>query len=142
MAKFNPSEAISCLPAGVYDATIDTVEDKQSKKGADMVVVSYTIYKPDGTTSTLKEYAVIPSGMWRVKRLCKACNASKAFESGDTGTIARELVGKNIKVTLSVAENGEFGDQNRIESYAPGAGIAAAAKSPAVPGIEESDIPF
>lgn len=154
--RYNAKDAIACLPAGTYDATVEAVTETTSKSGKEMLVVSYRIYKPNGGDTALKDYVVNPNGLWRLKRLAKAIGKTAEFESG----VFREsdYVGSNLKLDLDVEEDEQYGDKNRIAGWvskdaAPSPQPAAATKPPAqtkkpAPGgmaytpVEEEDIPF
>lgn len=58
--KYNPKDASWAIPAGWYNAVIESAEDKQTRKGDDMQVVTFLVY---GTREiTVKEYFTFGPG--------------------------------------------------------------------------------
>lgn len=146
--RYNPAEAISCLPDGQYEATVFSTTETTSKKGAPMIVVTLTVYKPNGGEATLKDYIVEP--WWKLKKLATACGRLAEFEAGEFKD--GQYVGSNVIVSLAVESSDQYGDQNRVVGYAPVArtqqaqptarSAKPAAQASSVPSIGEDDIPF
>lgn len=146
--KYDPKEAIECLPEGQYEATVTETQESVSKKGDPMIVVTLTIYKPTGGEKTIKDWIVAP--WWKLKKLAKACGRLAEFEGGEFRD--GQYVGSTLMVDLEVESSDKYGDQNRVVGYAPVArtqqaqptarSAKAAAQASSVPSIGEDDIPF
>ena len=143
--KYDPKEAIECLPEGQYEATVTETQESVSKKGDPMIVVTLTIYKPTGGEKTIKDWIVAP--WWKLKKLAKACGRLAEFEGGEFRD--GQYVGSTLMVDLEVESSDKYGDQNRIVAYSPverksaAAGPVRSAAKPSVNSeITSDDIPF
>lgn len=115
MIKYDPKDAVLCLPPGDYPATIDAVEEKQSKAGNDMYQVDFTVYTSGDKRVRVTDYIVIPSFVWKLKRLARALGMEDAFKAGSFDPASQ--VGQNIVVTLDVEEKEGYDDRNTIKAY-------------------------
>lgn len=137
--KYNKSDAIGCFPAGVYDATVEAAIETTSKKtGADMLVITFKVYSPNGREQALKDYVVNPTGLWRLKKLAKALGRMEEFDSG----VFREehYVGGNLKLELEVEEDDQYGDKNRIKAWLPSTTAAAPASATTRTTVSVNDV--
>lgn len=113
--RYDPAKAVSCLPEGEYEATIDKAEETTSKAGNDMVVLELLVY--DGSRSyRLKEH-IVEENLWKLKKIAKAVGSEEAFASGEFNP--SDYVGRNLRVALTVKEDEKYGDQNQIKSCKP-----------------------
>ena len=84
---------------GNYWATITEAEEKKSKSGNDMLVVTYSI---DGTATTIKDFFV--QGEYFNRRITKFFDAFKNIADGDFSYI--KWIGKKGAVNLGKDDNG------------------------------------
>ena len=138
--RYDPNEAVACLPAGTYPAALAKAEEVVSKAGNDMIVLTFTVYR-DGSETTIKDYAVVPKTLYRLKRLAQALNCLPAFESGDTDWIQKQI-GSTLRVELEVESDVKYGDQNRIAAYLPSDGTAPARRPVNQPSPDDETVPF
>lgn len=145
--KYNPKDASSAIPPGWYNATIESTEDRQTKKGDDMQVVTFRVY---GTREiTVKEF-FHPASLWKYKALAKALGQLPEFNQASFD--AADFLRKSIDIELLVEDSPEYGEQNRIKAFAPDgekAGVSPRPPSsqggfvpPADATIDHDDIPF
>lgn len=147
--QYDPKDASSAWPAGSYEATISKVEKSLSKANNDpMLVITYTVYgAPGGPTrgqklSDLKDFITNPpkssgrkGGLWKLRALCEAVGLGPAFTAGKLNP--KQLEGKNLIVSLTETYDAKYGDQNKIDSYAP------LDRAPLAPAAEADDeVPF
>lgn len=111
--KYDPRSAISCLPEGTYEATIEKAEETTSKAGKDMVVMHFKVYSNKGET-VLKEY-IVGETLFKLKRIAQAIGGEAAFDKGEF--VPEDYQGRNLSLELTVEEDPEFGDKNRIKRY-------------------------
>ena len=112
--KYKPEQAIACLPQGDYEATIERAEEVTSKTNKPMLVISYKVYGPHNRTIEIKDY-IVEEMLWKLKRIATAIGQMDAFNKGEF--FAADYVSHNLTLTLTVEENSDFGDQNRIKAY-------------------------
>lgn len=145
---YDPSQASSAWPAGGYEATIEKVEESLSKEKKDpMLIITFKVYgmpggPTKGQTISLKEYITAPppdsgrkGSLWKLKVLADTLGLGEKFK---TKTLRpKELNGKNLIVNLTVEESQQYGDQNRIDSYAKLERLTAVA-----PAEVDEEVPF
>lgn len=134
MFKYNPEDAISCLPDGEYTLAILKAEDTVSKAGNDMTVVTFEAFG-DTRKGKVTEYIVNPVTLYKLKQIAKALGPA-AVAQFDKGEFApEEHIGDTLRAVLAV-ESDDFGDKNKVKKYLPANGTAP--KPPA----EDLSIPF
>ena len=113
MINYNPKDATNCWPEGSYPATLIQCEEVQSKSGKDMYALTWTAYHGEAKM-TVKDWIVIPSFVWKLKKLAAAFEMADAFAAQKFNP--EECIGKNALLQLGVQEyNGE--DQNHVKAY-------------------------
>ena len=132
--RYDPKQAVACLPEDSYQATLKTAEETISKSNKDMLVISFDVYAPQGVFH-LKEY-IVKESLWKLKRIAQAVGAEASFAKGEF--FAADYVGRNLTLDLIVEESPDFGDQNRIKAYRKSTGSTPV---PSGNGAEEN-IPF
>lgn len=149
MSWYNPKDASSAIPEGWYNATIEDIEMKKTKKGADMQVVTFRVYGP--REIVVKEFFHAAS-LWKYKGLAKALGKLPEFNARQFD--AADFRNKCIDIELTVEDSTEYGEQNRIKGFAAdgehSGGSSAPRPAPAAGGgfpigdnsIGEDDIPF
>lgn len=131
--KYNPQDALDCLPEGEYDATIEKAEETTSKAGKEMVVLTYRVY--GSREATVKDY-ITEKALFKLKRVAKAIGQEAAFESGVFK--AADYEGRNLRLSL-IVKTDDYGDKNEIRGYMAS---QLGGKAKAAPLVEDSDIPF
>lgn len=143
--SYNPKDANSVLPEGEYEASILSVKEGTSQNsGAPMLTVTFTVYGEDRTPQ-LRDWIVNPSTLWKLKKLAEALGKLDEFNGGEW--LPEE--GANLRVKLSVEDDPNYGEQNRITGYLADkpSGKPRTQRKPAAAGathtpISEDDIPF
>lgn len=148
--KYKAKDAAQTVPAGVYDASIkaytETKKDgsqMQTKSGDPMCMVTFEVYVGE-RTRFVSDYFSAGTMLWKYKNLAKAIGKEDEFKAETFS--AENYIGENLQVELTVEDNGEFGEQNRIKKFMPKrAGVVARANvgkvTPDTP-IDDSSIPF
>src|SRR3990167_615490 len=116
MFQYNPKDAVTCNPPGRYQATIEKAEETESKAHNPIVVLTFKVYRPSGTTFTLTEY-IVAATVWKLKKISKVIGGEAAFDKGHFE--AADYVGRNLELDVTVEFDEKYGDQNRIKSYYP-----------------------
>lgn len=135
MINYNPADATQVLPAGDYPATLIAVEEKVSKKGNDMLELSFKAWGKD-RHSTVFEYIVFPTFVWKLKRLARAFGAEAEFEAGTFDP--EKYIQQNLTLTLDVEEQERFEPKNVIKAYGPKQVNASAITA----SDDANDLPF
>ena len=142
MFSFDPKDAkendFPVLQPGIYEAEVLSVEDKVSKAGNQMLVLSLCVFGNAGEKVRVFDYIVNPSTLWKLKSICRCL--SWEF----MGTLDEQLlVGKRFKVKLKLKPEGEFPAKNEIVHYEEGIGVPKTDAEPANSTAPTADeIPF
>lgn len=143
MIEYNPKDAVMCWPAGIYDAVLAKVDEtKKSKQGNDMYVLTFEVFDREGNGSMfVTEYAVIPTGLFRVKKFARAIGEEFAFEAGTFDPA--QYVNVALQLDLEIQKQEGFDDKNRVKAYLPKRQHASA-KAKGTPIEQEKDeaLPF
>lgn len=114
---YEAKDASKAWPAGDYDATLVKVEDAISKtSGNEMQKWTIKVYNSQGKETTIFNY-VTGAFPLSIKFLAKALGKEDDFKANRFQ--ADDYVGSNFRVTLSVEDNGEYGEQNKIKAWLP-----------------------
>lgn len=107
-----------CQMAGDYEATLAGYEEKVSKQSQKpMMVLNWKCFTPEGNEFFLKDFIVIPDGVWKVKKIAQALDKLKEFEAEifqPEEEIGCSLV---LSVGVQVDKTGQYGDQNNVKAY-------------------------
>lgn len=138
--SYNPKDADGdTFPIGDYPAVLEKVEEKTSKKGDAMLVVTLRAYNGDRQTF-VTDYIVNPSSLWKLKKVAQALGALQIFKDG-TFDLDQHL-GQNLTITLGIEEaKGDFAEKNTVKGY-KAAAPAGAFHAPKVAAEIDPDIPF
>lgn len=146
--RYDPKDAVQCWPEGTYEATIVSVEEKQSKAGNDMLVVKFRCYS-DNRQTLVTDY-ITDAMTWKLKKIAKACGMLAEFDTNQPNWYF-DLQDKNLRVVLKVDEQDGFDDKNQVRGY-EATGVASAPKpvskapakgpAPNFEPVDERDIPF
>lgn len=122
--QYDPKDAAACWPdvgpdgkPFEYTAQLDTVEEKQSKKGNDMLVCGMTVWHPDGRTQSITDYIVVPAAVFKLKQMAKALGRLADFEAGLFQP--EDHLGATFNVTLAIEQQEGYDDKNKIGKYYP-----------------------
>jgi hypothetical protein len=140
MFDYNPADATSCLPEGDATLAIIKCEDKTSRAGNDMIVVTFEAFVGD-RKGLVTEYVVNPSTLFKLKQIAKALGP-KAVAEFDAGTFdPAKHIGETFAAVLAIESQDGFDDKNKVKKYLPANGSAPAPKAPAAEADDES-VPF
>lgn len=123
--KYNHKDASDVIPAGVYEASIHSVDttDKDGKPlrtrdGVyEMQKVTFEVYVGDAARKVWVYFAASPKALFRYRMLAKAIGQSEAFKA-DTFN-AMDHIGANLRVELSIEDSPQYGEQNRVDDFQP-----------------------
>jgi len=138
--KYNPADAVNILPAGEYEAVLAKVEDKTSKKGNEMQVLTWQVFAADGKCVNVTDYIVNPSTLFKLKKLAKAVGRLPEFEAG--AFQAEQVVDCNIIVDVGIDSQPGFDDKNVIGNYKVLPTTTPAAAKPREKAAIGDEIPF
>jgi hypothetical protein len=147
MFDYDPKQASNAWPEGEYEASIEKVEESISKKNSDpMLIVHVQVYGTGptvGQKQTINEYITAPApgsgrkgSLFKLKAIATAVGMLEQFKAKTLKP--KTLVGKTVLVKLSVEEDPQFGDKNRIDSYAKLERLSAKVAA----GAEDDEVPF
>lgn len=147
--KYNAKDAVQTVPAGVYDASIksytETKKDgsrMQTKSGDPMCMVTFEVYVGE-RTRFVSDYFSAGAMLWKYKNLAKAIGKEDEFKAETFS--AENHIGENLQLELTVEDDEQYGEKNRIKKFMPkSAGAPARTHGPAkgATPIGEDDIPF
>jgi hypothetical protein len=102
------------LPAGDYDFTVTEAEEKESAKGNPMIAVKLTVYTPDGSERTVRDW--IMQGTVKLHDFCASTDLSRQYEAGELTDA--DCVGRSGRATLIIEDaKGQYGPANRVREY-------------------------
>lgn len=135
-SKFGP------WPNGVYDFEVFEAEDKTSKNGNDMLVLTLHIFNPDGHRRTVYDYLLenIPH---KLKHAAEACGLHRQYTSGSLDK--DDFYGKTGRLKLGIQpERDGYPAKNVVRDYLPAKPVNGAAVSAPVSRKVDLDdeIPF
>jgi len=136
--QYNPEDAVAVFPEGDYPAILHNVMEKTSKAGNDMYELIFRVFNGDREMQ-IKDYIVIPSFVWKLKRIAQAYGAEEEFQAGDFNP--RKWVEKSLTVSLEVEKQEGFDERNVIKKYAPRHN-GPVALVPAPTTNDKDDLPF
>ena len=118
------------IPAGMYTATINSVELKDSRSGGQYINIRYDITGPSHQGRVLFGMLNIRNpnpraeeiGLQQLGELLKAIGLEKLSDTD-------ELIGGQLQVKVDIEKSEQYGEQNRIRSYRPLANAPAATSS-------------
>lgn len=140
---YDPRDAVQCLPEGEYHASLFAVSEETSKAGNSMYVVDWSVVTSTGQAVRVRDWVVVPTFTWKLKRMAQAFGVPQQFADGrfDPG----DYIGKPVLLGLAVKDDGS-GERNTVSSWSPAPASAAPAPAPMPPNrpakLDDSDIPF
>lgn len=115
---YNPNDARKTLPPGDYTAELIASIEKTSKSGKPMLELTWRIYPDnDHPTVQLRDWVVVPDGVWKLKKLAQAWGKEAEFKSATFDPCNH--IGSNVMVALKVRQDDKYGEQNSISNYKP-----------------------
>lgn len=140
------------IPAGVYPFEVMTAEDKQSKKGNDMIEMEIRVFMPDGKERRMTDW-IMEKMAFKLFHFCAYTGLSVKYENGTLQS--HDCIGRSgyVKVGIQADKAGQYPDRNSVEDYvrAPqmkGADVVASKPAPAndAPMVRnealDEDVPF
>jgi hypothetical protein len=122
MFNFDPNDTnednnFECFPNGEYDCSVEFVESKISKAGNPMLELQVNLYT-DGLIGQrivrCFDYIVNPSGLWKLKSICRCCEWD--FEDGKIDE--QLIVGKRFRVKVKlIPATEQYPEKNQIVRY-------------------------
>lgn len=155
--KYDPKDASSVIPDGVYEATVVTITERRDdgsemkdKNGYDMMRVAFDVYVGDVTRKLSQYFSAGPSALWRVKKMAEATGLGEKFKAGKL--VPGDFLDKNLRLTLVVKDDPKYGEQNEIKVFEPTAVGARPANAGGIikrvsemqkkPVIDDESVPF
>jgi len=137
---YDPADAVTVLPEGEYNAVLEKYEEKLSKKGNQMGVLTWKVFDDASErTPFVTDYIAVPAFVWKLKKLAKSLGREQDFKDGKFQP--EDFVGTSTRVFIGVDKQEGYDDKNVIESYVAKADDEQAPKfAPA--GKGPVDIPF
>lgn len=132
------------LPNGVYDFEVIDANEKQSKKGNDMVELKIRLYDAEGAARTIFDYLVdTEGGAYKIRHFAAATGMLENYERGELR--AEDMAGKSgsCQVAIQKDKTGQYPDKNTVRDYLSDEGGAPRAAPKAKIDAEmEDEIPF
>lgn len=135
------------LPKGVYDFEIVKAEEKQSKKGNDMIAVNLKVFHGDGF-QFVRDF-LMEAMSHKLRHFAETVGLLESYDSGQLD--ANDLVGRSGKARIDIEPAGEFPAKNVVKDYGEKKKADPAAKGPLMnagpkPSSDDADpdqeIPF
>ncbi len=134
----------NCMPVGDYDFEVMSAEDKISKNGNPMIVLSLNVFDSDGRPHPMKAY-LMEKMAFQLRHFCFAVGMGAMYE---TGTLtAPECVGRTGRVSLKIEEQPGYLPKNAVRDFVvvdPNAPAApnAAPRQPMATAAGNDEPPF
>lgn len=140
MFKYNPEDATSCLPEGDATLAIKSCEDKVSRSGNDMLVVTFEAFVGE-RKGLITEYVVNPATLFKLKQIAKALGPQAVAEFDKGEFDPADHVGETLAAVIAIESQDGFDDKNKVKKYLPANGAALATKAPVAEADDPAD-PF
>lgn len=135
MFDYNPEDATSCLPEGDATLAIKSCEDKTSRAGNDMAVITFEAYVGE-RKGLITEYVVNPTTLFKLKQIARALGADAEFDAGKFDPAKH--IGETLAAVIAIESQDGFDDKNKVKKYLPKGAAAAPPKPPA----DDLSVPF
>lgn len=125
------------IASGTYDFEVVTAEEKTSKKGNPMIVVSLKVFV-GGAERPMKDWLleIFPK---KFKHFLYGVGCSRMYDDGDLDPTA--LVGRTGKVVVGVEEQAGYNPKNVVEDYIVAGKEPEPKKQAAIPPVAVTDEP-
>lgn len=103
------------LPPGDYDAEVVKAEQKESKKGNDMIAIKLRVFH-DGGTIIVDDWLLdnVPA---KLKRFCESAGLIDEYEAGELTAESCHERSVRVKLKIDRDETGQYGDKNAVAGY-------------------------
>jgi len=133
------------LPKGTYDFEVVKAEEKQSKKGNDMIAVNLKVFHGEGF-QFVRDF-LMEAMSHKLRHFAETVGMINAYDTGQLD--ADSLVGRSGKARIDIEPAGEFPAKNVVKDYGEKKKADPVAKGPlmnAGPKIliedDGTDIPY
>lgn len=148
-------ERFQLLDDGEYDAVIDTISERLSSTGNNMIEVNLSVYDKNGKPHPIRDFWVFtPKMMWKIIHGCKSAGLSVEYENKTFNPVM--LSGKCVRVLISTQTgkmipneklNGKpqgsvYPDKNSVDDYIACMTNVTKASQPVDDGFGDKDVPF
>jgi hypothetical protein len=118
------------LKEGIYDAVIESAQDRQSSTGNPMLDMTVTVYDENGKEHNVRDFLVFTKTMmWKVIHCAESAGILKLYEEGKF--CSDSIQGCRVKVKIGIEEGSiipedklksspvgsKYPDKNKIEDY-------------------------
>jgi len=132
---FNPKDGAGVIAEGEYDAVIETAKEGMSKKGKKMLTLKIRVFAE--REAVINDYIVVPEGLFKLKKLCKAIDRIADFESGTIEVPSLQGASFKAVVAIEQDDSGQYDDKNVITGYK-----ALETAAPKAAPATDQNIPF
>jgi hypothetical protein len=141
MFDYNPEDATSCLPEGEATLAIKSCEDKTSRAGNDMIVVTFEAFSGD-RKGLITEYVVNPSTLFKLKQIATALGPAALAEFNTGKFDPAKHVGETLSAIIAIESQEGFDDKNKVKKYLPKSAGVPAPSPKAQDDVNAADCPF
>lgn len=116
---YNPDDARKTFAAGDYTAELLTSTEKMTKDKGNgskpMLELVWRIFTDDGPTFQLRDWVVVPDGVWKLKKLAQAWDKEEEFKAAKFQP--SNHIGAGVIAVIKVKHDDKYGEQNVIANY-------------------------
>src|SRR5687767_8032727 len=104
------------LGPGVYDGEVLKAEEKTSKAGNEMIVLTMKFYGAGDDSTMVNDY-LLDSMPKKLRHFCEAAGILDLYESGEF--LAEDCAGRSIKARMKIDRDptGQYEDKNAVADY-------------------------
>lgn len=113
--RYNPKDAITALPPGPYEAILQKCDESLSKKGNEMMTLTWKIIAGPNKSREVKDYIVSPATIYKLRNLARAMGKMVEFENASFQP--GEFIGCHVTVDLGIEHSQGFDEKNVIGAY-------------------------
>lgn len=116
--KFEPKteqEVSNLLPAGIYDAEINTAEDTTSKSGNEMIKVDLAVFDEKAGKYFIFDY-LMEAMAFKLRHAAESCGLLAKYNKGELS--ADDFIGKTCKVKVKIDDKVASNKKNNTD-YLP-----------------------
>lgn len=121
------------LPAGLYEATVESAEHYTSKSGNEMILLRLKVYTPAGAATEVKDYLMGHAMRHKLRHFCEVIGRADLAESGKLEP--EDCIGHTVLAKIRIQEpKGDYRAKNEVADYWE-------QKGDIKPGLEKQDKP-
>lgn len=140
------------MPDGtICDFEVAEAEDTQSKAGNDMIALKLKVWRPNGTTTTMRDW-LVSTFQPKILGFAKSIGMRDAYDAGEFDASLLEGKCGKLKVGIDPEKDG-YPSRNKVVSYVQGDAAPKPRREPAMAGAGggprpraksdlDDDIPF